>query len=305
MRRRARHVEHTYQYTGGGAWHYNDDPMTPAKERTWSIWRGFEKVTHLTGVSDGTQSKTVTVYLRGMHGDRVLGADGKTPDADTRKTAEVSGIKAAAITDSDQYAGFTRETGHLQRRRPRSPGTINDPWSKRTATQHKSYADTEAYYVRPGATHARTNITSKLTPYDRVRTHQDHIRRLRHGRHRRRPGRPRRPPATRCAPAPGTPATPTGLQLPRISRTRAVAKPCSTADSALDLPEDSCRPGDVIADTATVYDDASATAWSAAQKPTKGDAIWTGRAKAYGSDDAPVLAEGRHDNLRQLGPPAM
>ncbi|MEU0213113.1 hypothetical protein ABZ258_44350 [Streptomyces canus] len=67
----------------------NDDPMTPAKERIWSIWRGFGKVTHLTGDSDSKQLKTVTVYLRGMNGDRVLGADGKTPDANARKSVEV------------------------------------------------------------------------------------------------------------------------------------------------------------------------------------------------------------------------
>jgi hypothetical protein len=29
--------------------------------------------------------------------------------------------------------------------------TVNDPWSKKTATQHKSYADIEAYYVRTGS----------------------------------------------------------------------------------------------------------------------------------------------------------
>ncbi|MEU0427659.1 hypothetical protein ABZ235_29395 [Streptomyces canus] len=63
--------------------------MTPAKERTWSIWRGFGKVTHLTGDSHSKQLKTVTVYLWGMNGDRGLGADGKTPDANARKSVEV------------------------------------------------------------------------------------------------------------------------------------------------------------------------------------------------------------------------
>lgn len=62
-----------------------EDPLTAARERTWSIWRGYERVTHLTGVSTGTQSKTVTVYMRGMHGDRVLGSDGKTPDVTARR----------------------------------------------------------------------------------------------------------------------------------------------------------------------------------------------------------------------------
>ncbi|MDX3851441.1 hypothetical protein PV679_12535 [Streptomyces sp. AK02-01A] len=140
-------VQNTYQYAGGGAWHYNDDPLTPEKERTWSIWRGFQKVTHLTGNTGHTQSKTVSVYLRGMDGDRLLGTDGKTPDPDKRRSAKVTGVKAGEITDSDPYAGFTRETVTYNGAQEVG-GQINDPWSKKTATQHKSYADTEAYYVR-------------------------------------------------------------------------------------------------------------------------------------------------------------
>ncbi|MFH9712871.1 RHS repeat-associated core domain-containing protein [Streptomyces luteogriseus] len=294
-------LEHTYQYSGGGAWHYNEDPLTPAKERTWSIWRGFEKVTHLAGISTGTQSKTVTVYLRGMHGDRVLGPDGKTPDPDARKTAEVSGIKAGNITDSDQYAGFTRETvtynGTVE-----VAGTINDPWSKRTATQHKSYADIEAYYVRTGAAHSRTNITSKLDPYDRVRTVKTTFDDY---------GMPATVEDQGDTAATGDEKC-TRTWYARndakginslTSRTRTVAKTCSTADSALDLPADSSRPGDVIADTATVYDDATAAAWSTTQTPTKGDASWTGRAKGYGSDDAPAWQKVATSTFDTLGRP--
>lgn len=163
-------VQDTYQYSAnGGAWHYDEDPITPAKERTWSIWRGYDKVTHITGVAGHTQSKTATVYLRGMNGDRVLGADGKTPDPDKRKSVDVSGIKAGPITDSEQFAGFTRETATYDGATEVS-GSVNDLWSKKTATQHKSYADTEAYYTRTAATHTRTNITSKISPYDRVHT---------------------------------------------------------------------------------------------------------------------------------------
>ncbi|MFF6999998.1 RHS repeat-associated core domain-containing protein, partial [Streptomyces sp. NPDC008313] len=292
-------VQHTYQYSGGGAWHYNDDPMTPAKERTWSIWRGYEKVTHLTGVAGHTQSKSVTVYLRGMNGDRVLGSDGKTPDAAARKTVKVSGIKAADITDSDQYAGFTRESATYDGDTEVS-ATVNDPWSKRTATQHKSYADTEAYYVRTGATHTRTNITSKLTPYDRVRTvkttYDDYG-------------------MTETVEDEGDDAVSGDEKCTRtwyarngdkginslVSRTRTVTKTCATTDSALDLPADSGRPGDVVSDTAVVYDDAAATTWSAGQKPTVGDAVWTGRAKGYGADDAPVWQKTATSTYDTLG----
>ncbi|MFJ8939789.1 RHS repeat-associated core domain-containing protein [Streptomyces sp. NPDC102365] len=275
-------VLHTYQYAGGGAWHYNDDPLTPAKKRTWSIWRGFEKVTHVTGASNSTQSKTVTIYLRGMSGDRVLGADGKTPDPDKRRTAKVTGLKAAEITDSDQYAGFIRETATYSGSTEVS-GSIADPWSKRTATQHKSYADTEAYYVRTGATHERTNITSSSPAKDRTRstvtTHDDF-------------GMPESVEDKGDNAVSGD-ETCTRMWYARNasvginalpSRTQKVAKACSVTNTSLDLPTDDTRPGDVVEDTAIVYDDTAASTWSVTQKPTLGDASWTGRAKAYASD---------------------
>ncbi|MYX37827.1 MULTISPECIES: RHS repeat-associated core domain-containing protein [unclassified Streptomyces] len=291
-------VIHTYSYSGGGAWHYNDDPMTPQKERTWSIWRGFEKVTHLTGPTGGTQSKTVTVYLRGMNGDRVLGSDGKTLDPDKRKSVTVSGIKAAELTDSEQYAGFTRESVTYDGANEVS-GSVNDPWSQRTATQHKAYADTEAYYVRTGATHGRTRITSAVTPYDRVRTtvtsYDDY----------------------------GMPITvddkgddsltgdetctrtwyarndTKGINSP-VSRTRVVSKACGVDDAQLDLPADSTRPGDVISDTATAYD---TTTWTESQTPTQGEARWTGRVKGYTTADAPIWQKMGTVDYDDLGRP--
>ncbi|AEY86834.1 hypothetical protein SHJG_8847 [Streptomyces hygroscopicus subsp. jinggangensis 5008] len=294
-------VQHSYQYTGGGAWHYDEDPMTPAKERTWSIWRGYQQVTHLTGVSTGTQSRQTTIYLRGMNGDRVLGSDGKTPDPDQRKSVTVAGIKAGAITDSEQYAGFTRESVTYDGA-AEVGGTINDPWSKRTATQHKSYADTEAYYVRTAATHTRTNITSKLTPYDRVHTakttYDDYG-------------------MVSTVEDEGDDAVTGDEKCIRTwyarnddkginsltSRTRTVAATCATADSALDLPTDSTRPGDVISDTAVVYDDTAATTWAASQKPTKGDTTWAGRAKSYAADDTPAWQKVAKTTYDTLGRP--
>ncbi|WP_223773175.1 HYD1 signature containing ADP-ribosyltransferase family protein [Streptomyces sp. 135] len=296
-------VQHTYQYSGGGAWHYNDDPMTPAKERTWSLWRGFGKVTHLTGDKDSAQLKEVSVYLRGMNGDRVLGTDNKTPDPDKRKSVKVTGIKAADITDSDQYAGFTRESVTYNGDTEVS-GTINDPWSKRTATQHKSYADTEAYYVRTAASHARTHITSTATPRDRIRTtkttYDDYG-------------------MAETVEDNGDDAIPGDETCTRtwyarnddkdvninalVSRTRTVAKTCAVTDANLDLPADSDKPGDVIADTATAYDNPQATTWSATQKPTLGEATWTGRAKAYSADNAPTWQKTATTSYDTLGRP--
>ncbi len=254
-------------------------------------------------ISTGTQSKTVTVYLRGMNGDRVLGSDGKTPDQDARKTVKVSGIKAGEITDSDQFAGFTRETVTYDGNNEVG-GTVNAPWSKRTATQHKSYADIEAYYVRTGATHTRTNITSKLTPSDRVRTVKttfddygmaETVEDL---------GDDAVTGDEKCNRTWYARNDDKGINS-LVSRTRTVSKSCSIADSSLDLPADSTRSGDIVADTAVVYDDAAATTWSATQKPTKGDPTWTGRAKGYGSDDAPTWQKVSTTTYDTLGRPSI
>ncbi|MEU0273905.1 RHS repeat-associated core domain-containing protein [Streptomyces sp. NPDC006307] len=291
-------VQHTYVYEGGGAWHYNEDPMTPEKERTWSTWRGFGKVTHLTGATGKTQSKTVTVYLRGMNGDRVLGSDGKLPHPDTRKTVQVTGIKAPALTDSEQFAGYTRESVTYNGAQEVS-GTVNLPWSKRTATQHKSYADTEAHFVRTASTQARTTITTSGTATDRTRTtattYDDYgMAATVEDR-----GDDKVTGDEKCTRTWYARNDAAGINS-LVSRTRTVGKPCATTDAELDLPVDSSRPGDVLGDTATAYD---STTWSATQQPTKGEAQWTGRAKGYGIDDQPVWQKVATTTYDVLGRP--
>ncbi|MFF6980217.1 polymorphic toxin-type HINT domain-containing protein [Streptomyces sp. NPDC008343] len=280
-------VNHHYDYSGGGAWHYNDDPMTPQKERTWSVWRGYGKVTHAVGDDTGPKSKDVTVYLRGMHGDRQK--DG------SKRTVEVSGIKAAPITDFDQYAGFTREQVTYDGAAEVS-GKIDDPWSKKTATQHKSYADVEAYYVRTGASHARTRVTAGSDATDKTRTtrttYDDY-------------GMPATVEdsateasgdevCTRTWYARNTTAGLTAL----VSRQQVAAKACSVGTAQLDLPPDNSRPGDVIADTATAYD---ATTWSADQVPTKGEVRWIGRADGYDTSDSPSWQKVTQTTYDDLG----
>ncbi|MFH8937954.1 RHS repeat-associated core domain-containing protein [Streptomyces griseosporeus] len=294
-------VQHTYQYADGGAWHYNDDPMTPAKERTWSVWRGFGKVTHLVGNPTGTQSKTVTVYLRGMDGDRVLGADGKTPDATARKTVKVAGIKASEVTDSDQYAGFARESVTYNGT-AEVGGTVNDPWSQRTATQHKSYADIESYYVRTSATYTRTNITSGLNPYDRVRTVKTSFDDYGMAETVEDQGDDAVTGDEKCTRSWYARNDAAGINS-LVSRSRTVAKPCSTADSALDLPTSQKTPGDVISDVASVYDNTAATTWSATQTPTKGDVTWTGRVLQYSTSDVPTWLKVAATTYDTLGRP--
>ncbi|MGW0032504.1 RHS repeat-associated core domain-containing protein [Streptomyces sp. NPDC003314] len=262
------------------AWHYNDSPLVAPDERTWSVWRGYGRVTTTKGA--GTSAvKTVTVYRQGMDGDRVLGPDGEL-DPTARRSATVRGIgftglTVPAQTDSDQYAGMVRQQISYNGSVPVGV-TVLDPWSKRTATQHKSYADTEAYFVRTAKTSTHTHLTATggwrttttATTYDdygmaaTVDTTGD-------------TAKTGDETCTRTWYARNDAAGINSL----VSRTRTVGRPCSVAESALNLPASSAVRGDVLSDTATSYDDPAATAWSAHQTPTRGLKTWGGRASAY------------------------
>ncbi|MFJ6393903.1 RHS repeat-associated core domain-containing protein [Streptomyces sp. NPDC091972] len=266
-------VEHAYSYADP-AWHYNDDPMTPADERTWSIWRGYGKVTETVGASGGTQSKTVSLYLQGMNGD-------KQKDGTTR-TASVAGIDFTGLdvadqTDSDPYAGQLRQQITYDGSTPVTV-TVNDPWLQKTATQHKSYADIEAYYVRT----AKTSTYTYLTAASKWRTSVTSTAFDGYGM------------PTKVSNEGDTAVTGdetcTRTWYARndtlginslTSRTRTVGQPCSVTETSLSLPTTSATRGDILSDTATVYDTTTATTWSPSQTPTKGLITWTGRASAY------------------------
>jgi RHS repeat-associated protein len=266
-------MENQYSYADP-AWHYNNDPLTPADERTWSQWRGYGKVTATKGATTATQSKTVTLYLQGMDGDKQSNG--------TTRSATVAGIDfpnldVADQSDSDQYAGFTREQITYNGSTPVAV-TVNDPWSSQTASQQKSYANITAYYVNTAKT--STNTYLPLTGTWRTRTTSTTYDSY---------GMPEAvfdagdtsvtgdETCTRTWYARNTAVGITSL----VSRTRTVGRACTTADTSMTLPTSTATRGDVLSDTAAVYDDTTATVWTASQTPTRGDASWTGRATAY------------------------
>ncbi|MFI5571803.1 polymorphic toxin-type HINT domain-containing protein [Streptomyces sp. NPDC051740] len=272
-------MESQYAYSKP-AWHYNDSPFTPADERTWSLWRGYRTVTVTQGAGSNL-SKVTSVYLQGMDGDRLLNADG-TLDPDTRRTATVPGIgfdglDVADRKDSEPYSGFLREQITYNGATPVTV-TVNDPWSKKTATQHKSYADTEAYYVRTGKTATHTYLTasrswrsvSSSTTYDdygmAVKTDNA--------------GDTAKSGDETCTRTWYARNDSLGINS-LTSRARTVGRACSVGEADLSLPSNVASAGDVISDIATVYDSSTATAWTASQTPTKGEVTWTGRASAY------------------------
>jgi RHS repeat-associated protein len=94
-----------YEYLGGAGWRYNDDELVTPEYRTWSRYRGYERVVVTHGdhtVAGAVRSKTQYRYHRGMHGDR------ESPAGGTR-TATVQDARGTEIDDADQLAGFLRE----------------------------------------------------------------------------------------------------------------------------------------------------------------------------------------------------
>ncbi|MFF0561700.1 RHS repeat-associated core domain-containing protein [Streptomyces sp. NPDC004266] len=290
-------VQNTYSYEGP-AWHYNDDPFTKESERTWSSWRGYQKVTAQTGAIGNTRSKTVSLYMQGMNGDRRLAKDANenpltksvtVPGIDIDNIAGSTGdeVTVGDATDSDQYAGQLRQqityNGTLA-----VGNQVNDLWYKQTASQQKSYAHITAGYVRTARTYSNTYLTAAKkwrttavsTTYDgygmtiKSDNHSDW-------------STTGDETCTRTWYARNDTKGLTSL----VSRTRTVGQACSVTDDLLKMPtsitqkftstEAPDQRGDILSDTAVVYDAPAATGWTADQTLTLGLPTWTGRAKGY------------------------
>ncbi|WP_432106064.1 RHS repeat-associated core domain-containing protein [Streptomyces sp. bgisy091] len=267
-------VENEYAYSGA-AWHYSDEPFTPKDERTWSDWRGYRQVTVYGGAKNTTRSKTVSVYLQGMDGDKKK--DGTTRAVTVAAlTAPALGIPA--LKDAEQYAGQLRQSVTYDGATPIS-ATMNVPWSKETARQSVPGAgDQVARYVRTEAstnytylavpkTWRSTGTSSSFDDFGMASTTSDH-------------GDLAKPGDETCTRYWYARNEEVGLTA-LVSRTRTVTNACSVTEAALSLPANSATRGDVVSDTATVYDAATVTGWTPDQKPTKGAATWTGRATGY------------------------
>ncbi|MEU9782781.1 ricin-type beta-trefoil lectin domain protein [Streptomyces phaeochromogenes] len=267
-------VEHAYDYSGA-AWHYSDDPFTPENERTWSDWRGYRQVTVHAGATQTTRSKTVSLYLQGMDGDSKK--DGTTRSVSIAPLAAPA-LGIAGITDSDQYAGQLRQQVTYDGASPIT-SVVNDFWSKQTVTQSvPDAADHVARYVRTDKTTTHTYLTGPKTWRARaVATTYDDYGMATFVDDSGEAGKGGDQTCTRTWYARNADAGITSL----VSRSRTVGQSCSVTDAGLNLPATSATRGDVLADTATVYDNPAATTWVATQTPTKGAASWTGRATGY------------------------
>ncbi|MFR9676914.1 RHS repeat domain-containing protein [Streptomyces sp. TR02-1] len=266
-------METSYTYQGA-AWHYSDSPFTPQDERTWSDWRGYRKVTTYTGAEGTNRSKHVTLYMQGMDGDKTeTGSRNVTVDG-----VDLAGLDVPDITDSDQYSGRVRQQITYNGSTP-TKVKVTSPWSKETARQSVPGAgDHVARFVRDKKTATHTYLTADQSWRSRTVTtsYDDYGMAVETG-DTGEVGKGGDESCTRTWYARNPGAGITRL----VSRELTVARGCGTALTDVDLPADSTRRGEVLSDTATVYDDTEATTWTSDQNPTVGEASWTGRATGY------------------------
>lgn len=157
----------SYEYVGGGAWHYKDNPLVAPERRTWSEWRGYEKVIIRKGdpvAQPGSpRSQAQYQYFRGMNGDKL--AAGGT------KYVPIVDSAGVALADDDTFAGFLREeityngVGGAE-----VSGAIHDPWRRGPTASQGSL---QAYQVANVRTVSRIALaaggfrrTERKTAYD-------------------------------------------------------------------------------------------------------------------------------------------
>ncbi|TYB57590.1 hypothetical protein FXF51_39525 [Nonomuraea sp. PA05] len=128
----------SYDYEGPAAWAYNDDPFVKADYRSWTGWRGYEKVLVRQGdprdPGDPKENATRYQFFRGMNGDHRSGGG--------TRTASITDSAGRTLADDPQLAGFLREQITYDGvNGPVVSGVINDPLARLTATQgpHKAH----------------------------------------------------------------------------------------------------------------------------------------------------------------------
>ncbi|MEU0956940.1 polymorphic toxin-type HINT domain-containing protein [Streptomyces niveus] len=248
-----------YTYHGGGAWAYDDQsPITQAKYRTWGIWRGYQKVTTTTGEAAGTPTRSVSLFYRGMDGDK------QSDDAPREET--VTDSKGTAVTDAEQFAGQAREVITYNGTTDEVvSGTITTPWSRTTATAAHSYGTVNAYMTGTAKEVLRTPIpaggeltSTTSTTYDTISGQPLTVETESGG----------EKDCTRTEYAENNDA----WMLTYVKLVEKVSVACAATPNRTGDP----RTTDVVSDTRTSYD---GKAWGAA--PVKGDATATQRVTGY------------------------
>jgi RHS repeat-associated protein len=140
-----------YQYSGGAAWHYDDNEVTKAKYRTYGQFRGYGTVTTRTGdPANNPQTESVITYYRGMSDDNNTTA------------VTLTDSQGGTHGDANQLAGQTLETTTYNGDGgPIDTSTITSYWvSAATASRARTGLPAlTANMVEPAETWTRTADT--------------------------------------------------------------------------------------------------------------------------------------------------
>ncbi|WP_158712634.1 MULTISPECIES: polymorphic toxin-type HINT domain-containing protein [Streptomyces] len=160
-------LETDYTYKGNPGWHYDDNELVKAKNRTWGQFRGYPEVDvttgdpnvfHYTNGAKVNDQKTLTKthYFLGMNGDTL-------PGGKTRAVPDLTSQDGAtSVPDDDAFAGqtfetdtYTSATGSLDKAVVNVPTVIGP-----TATRNRSgLPDLTAQMVRPAKTLTRQAVS--------------------------------------------------------------------------------------------------------------------------------------------------
>ncbi|WP_240958500.1 polymorphic toxin-type HINT domain-containing protein [Streptomyces chilikensis] len=157
----------SYTYLGDAGWRKaKDDGLSKDEYRTWSDWRGYQRVR--VEKSDGTNkpsnTRTEQLFFQGLDGD-------KNPDG-TEKSSTLTTSTGQTYTDSDWLSGFEAETITYNGSTVVSKSTTT-AWNKVTATRAKSWGTRYARFLKPLRTDTYTALpgggwrqTASTTTYD-------------------------------------------------------------------------------------------------------------------------------------------
>jgi RHS repeat-associated protein len=87
----------SYTYSGA-AWHYDDNLMVEAKDRTYGQWRGYQDVKTFEGTGSDAPTESETTYYQGMSDDNGSGS------------VTLTDSQGGSHDDTDQLAGDQLET---------------------------------------------------------------------------------------------------------------------------------------------------------------------------------------------------
>ncbi|MEU6786915.1 RHS repeat-associated core domain-containing protein [Nonomuraea angiospora] len=144
-----------YDYgIGHPAWHYDDDDgITPEKYKTWSQWRGYDKVRVISAATSGAPGQVDHWYFQGMDGDRLNASGGK-------KDVEVSDGEGGTYPDHGSLQGFeVRTVTYDQAGGKPTAESVASPWHLQTASRTRSWGTVTANLTG-------TKSTRKLTALD-------------------------------------------------------------------------------------------------------------------------------------------